>query len=146
MLTKADLSNSEFIAPQPWMAKCLERLCLATGYKATAGIAMLEGEWPTRVGVTDQPDGFVWKPHDPSLPFVIVLPPWAEESDKWKTLICHEFVHLLMAPIDEYVFSLLSDEQREEYMVRVEAAMKPLMLLAMITQVVNVEWVEGDAT
>lgn len=146
MLTRADLSNVEFIPPQPWMLTCIKRLCIATGYNGNAGIAMLEGEWPTRVGVTDQPHGFVWKSHDPTVPNVIVLPQWAEESDKWKTLICHEFVHLLMAPIDEYVFSLLSDEQREEYMVRVEAAMKPLMLLAMITQVVNVEWVEGDAT
>lgn len=141
MLTRADLTDSKFISPPGWMANCLERLCKATGYRGAVGIAVLEGAWPERVGVTDQPHGFVWKHQDSSLK-LIILPKWAEESDKWKSLICHEFVHVLMASIDEYVRSLLSDEQVEEYMRRVEAAMKPLSLIAMITQVVNVEWVE----
>lgn len=141
MITKADLTDVEFVSPPEWMASCLERLCRATGYKGTVGIAVLEGQWPARAGVTDRPDGVLWKSHELELS-VILLPSWAENSDKWKTVICHEFVHVMMAPIDDYVRSLLADEQQEEYMRRVEDAMKPLMVIAMITLAVKVEWVE----
>jgi hypothetical protein len=144
MLTKADLSNATWIEPSEWMKESLRRLCVATGYKGAVGLAVLQGEWPNRIGVTNNPDGGLWRPHNPAMPYVILLPERAEESDKWKTVICHEFVHLLMSPVDEYVDSLLSDQQREQYKLRVEAAMKPLMLIAMITQVVNVEWIEDE--
>jgi hypothetical protein len=101
MKTDGTPSGITVKGPPQWATICLRRLCRATGFHKGVGLAVQVDGWPDQVGATHNPDGYLWKPHDPTDPCIIVLPEWAEDSEKWRSVICHEFVHvLLMVLID----------------------------------------------
>lgn len=128
----ASVEQNEYLAK-------LARVC---GYKGEIAIMTIASDdMPSRMGVTDDPHGFLHI--EPGKPMTIVL---AEDTpeNRWQSLIAHEFLHALRWDLDEFVFEHIREKEWETYMMLVESAMKPLSILLMVGGMVNAEWVEEE--
>jgi hypothetical protein len=145
MKTDGTPSGITVKGPPQWATICLRRLCRATGFHKGVGLAVQVDGWPDQVGATHNPDGYLWKPHDPTDPCIIVLPEWAEDSEKWRSVICHEFVHVLFDGVDRFVASTLADEEAIlSYKAEVELALLPFVVLAMIGEKWGAEFIPDE--
>lgn len=133
--------ESNYCMLPQWAMACVVRLCMATGYGGPIAMATYTGEWPKRVGVTDNPNSYLWKPHDPTEPCVIILPPEAEDAPKWTSVICHEFIHVLYDKADRFVRKNLPESEHDEFMELVEEAVRFVTPLAWWAQESKVEFV-----
>lgn len=123
----------------------LDKLTKVTGWKEPIEIGVIDGDkMPPRVGVTDNPHGFLHIAR--GRPPLIVIRDNAYPHGNWQNLVAHEFLHVLHWPVDEWVTDRLSDGEHVEYMRRVEKLMRPLSILLMVGGIMNVEWVDEEPT
>lgn len=131
-------------APQE-IRNYLAKLCKVCGRQEPVHIGIISAaEMPERVGVTDNPDG--WLRLVPGKAPLIVITDAMLEGNRWQFIVAHEFFHLMRWTIDEFVLRRLPPHEHEIYMRLVEDLMKPLTIITMAMAVVGVEWVEGDST
>lgn len=125
------------------MEEYLVKLCKVCGYAEPVQIAQIAGaEMPARVGVTDNPHGFLHLVPG-KVPLIVVRDDVPDT--RWQNLVAHELLHLIRWTADQWVLTRLASKTEQEiYMHLVEKTMKPLSILLMVGGMVNAEWVEGD--
>lgn len=117
----------------------LKKLC---DYHERVEIALIAAaDMPTRVGVTDNPDGFL-RVSPGKVPLIILRDNIPET--RWQSVVAHEFLHVLRWSIDGWVLRRLPARKHEEYMRLVENTMEPFTLLLMVGGELNVVWTNEE--
>lgn len=131
------------IHPAPgYMQEYLLKLTKVIGFREPVQMALIAaGDMPKRVGVTDDPHGFL-RVEAGRVP-LIVLADNVPES-RWRSLVAHELLHLIRWTIDAWVLRRLPDAEHPDYMRLVEETMQPLTILLMVGGAIDAEWVEGE--
>ena len=121
----------------------LAKLVKVVGYTEPVEVAVIaNADMPKRMGVTDNPHGFLRL--EPGRVPLIVMSDAYVDDERWRSLIAHEFLHLLRWTTDEWVLRRLPGHEHEIYMRLVENTMKPLSILLMVGGMMNVEWVNEE--
>lgn len=124
------------------MQAYLTKLTKVCGYTDPVQIALIAGDdMPARVGVTDDPHGFLHLQPD-KVPLIVLrddIP-----ANLWQSVVAHEFLHLLRWDADALALERLTQAEGKVYMQLVERTMKPLTIILIAAGVMNVEWVEGE--
>ena len=123
------------------MCTYLGKLVKVVGYDEPVHIGVIaNADMPERVGVTDNPDGFLHiRPGQ--VPLIVLrdnIP-----ATRWESVVAHEFLHLMRWTIDWWVLQRLPEAEHDTYMRLVENTMKPLTILLLVGGMINAEWVEG---
>ncbi len=127
----------------PKVQAYLEKLTKVCGYTEPVQIGVIaDADMPPRIGVTDNPDGFL-RLRPGQVP-MIVLSDAMLTGERWQSVVAHELLHLLRWPLDEFVLTRLPDSDHADYMSWVELTMKPLTILLLVGGAINAVWVEGE--
>ena len=121
----------------------LAKLVKVCGYQEPVEVAVIaDADMPERVGVTDNPHGFLHLVPG-KVPLIVVSDAYVD-GPRWQSLIAHEFLHLLRWTTDCWVLTRLPKIEHDQYMRLVENTMKPLAILLMVGGIINAEWVNEE--
>lgn len=121
----------------------LAKLVKVIGYQEPVEVATIaHADMPKRVGVTDDPHGFLHLVPG-RVPLIVVSDAYLDD-ERWQSLIAHELLHVLRWSIDEWVLRRLPDAEHDIYMRLVEDMMKPLSILLIVGGMMNAEWVNEE--
>ena len=121
----------------------LMKLAKVCGYREPVEVALIAAaDMPSRVGVTDNPHGFLHIVPG-KVPLIVISDAYVDDP-RWQSLIAHEFLHLLRWTTDWWVLTRLPENEHDHYLRLVENMMKPLSILLMVGGMINAEWVEEE--
>lgn len=134
------------IRPAPAaLSAYLAKLLKVCGYTEPVEVVVIAAsDMPARVGVTDDPHGFLHI-EPGKVPLIVVSDAYVDDP-RWKSLVAHEFLHLLRWTADWWVLQRLPSDEHEFYMRLVENIMKPLAILLMVGEMFGAEWVDEEPT